>query len=84
MYKIGRIDQIVRDYFDANRSVREVAAKDLMSLFIQKGIFLKDHRNGFPIRYLLDQPDTGNKLHLLKHGKVIRREVNRNWYFTKR
>ncbi len=50
IHKIGRIDQIVRDYFDAHPSQNEVAAKDLMALFIKKGIFKKDNKEGKPIR----------------------------------
>jgi hypothetical protein len=82
LHKIGRIDQIVRDYFSANKSVNERLAKDLMPLFIEKGIFLKDERNGLPIRKVLRELDAAGKLNLLKHVKVIRKDVTRNWYFT--
>ena len=33
--KVGRIDQVVRDFFKKNPTVREVMAKDLMPLFIE-------------------------------------------------
>ena len=65
IHKAGRIDQVVRDYFDSNPSLKEVAAKDLMQLFIDKGIFNKDYsRPGLPIRNLLRQLDAENKLSL--------------------
>ena len=84
IHKAGRIDQIVRDYFIRNPSVQEVAAKDLMKLFIEKGIFQKDYsRPGLPIRNLLRQLDAEKRLSLLKHCKVVRHTVNRNWYFSK-
>jgi hypothetical protein len=83
IHKIGRIDQIVRDYFDAHPSLKEIAAKELMPLFIEKGIFLKNHRDGLPIRNLLRDLDAKNKLHLLTHVKVDRKVSNRNWYFSK-
>ncbi len=83
IHKIGRIDQIVRDYFDAHPSQNEVAAKDLMALFIKKGIFKKDNKEGKPIRDLLRELDAVNKLHLLRYIKVDRKTVNRNWYFSK-
>ncbi len=83
IHKIGRIDQIVRDYFDAHPSQKEVAAKDLMALFIKKGIFKKDNKEGKPIRDLLRELDAVNKLHLLRYIKVDRKIVNRNWYFSK-
>jgi len=84
VHKIGRIDQIVRDYFEKNKSIEEVPAKDLMNLFIQKGIFLRDYKNGLPVRTILRGLDKENKLHLLKHVKVVRNTVNRNWYFRRK
>ncbi|KAA5536896.1 hypothetical protein F0919_04280 [Taibaiella lutea] len=84
IHKAGRIDQAVRDYFKDNPATIEIPAKDLMNLFVSKGIFNKDYsRPGLPIRNLLRQLDVVDKLSLLKHCKVIRKSVNRNWYFTR-
>ncbi len=83
IHKIGRIDQIIRDYFDANPSLKEIAAKDLMPLLIKKGVFKKDNKGGEPIIALLRELDAANKLYLLRHIKVDRKVINRNWYFTK-
>jgi len=83
IHKIGRIDQIIRDFFEANPSIIEIPAKELMPLFIQKGIFYKNQRDGLPIRNLLRDLDKEDKLSLLKYTKVIRHSVNRNWYFAK-
>lgn len=83
LHRLGRIDQIVRDYFEKSKSVNEMMAKDLMQLFIEKGIFDKDYRNGLPIRNLLRELDAENKLALLKHVKVVRNTINRNWYFKR-
>jgi hypothetical protein len=81
IHKIGRIDQIVRDYFQTHPEQIEILAKDLMPLFIEKSIFFKNHRDGLPIRSLLRRMDAENKLPLLKHVKAVRHAVNRNWYF---
>lgn len=81
IHRIGRIDQIVRDYFLANPALNEIPAKDLMPLFIQKGVFEKNHRGGLPIREILRELDGSIKLHLLKHVKVARKLKNRVWYF---
>lgn len=81
IHRIGRIDQIVRDYFLANPSRKEIPAKDLMPLFIQKDVFKMNHRDGLPIRNVLRELDSNNKLHLLKHVKVARKLKNRGWYF---
>ena len=81
--KISRIDEAVKEYFINNPSVAEVPAKDLMPLFINKGIFLKDHQKGYYIRDLLRQMDAAKKLHLLSNVKVVRKDVNSNWYFVR-
>ena len=81
IHKIGRIDQIVRDYFQEHPAIKEVMAKELMPLFIEKGIFFKNHRDGLPIRSLLRHLDQENKLSLLKNVQVVRHAVNRNWFF---
>ena len=83
IHQIGRIDQVVRDFFDEHPSRKEMPAKDLMPLFIKKGIFSKNHHDGLPIHKLLRELDSENKLYLLKHVKVDRKIVNRNWYFSK-
>lgn len=83
IHQVGRIDQIVRDYFRAHPTIKEIPAKDLMALFVAKEIFNKDYsRPGLPIRNLLRLLDSENKLHLLRHCKVIRHQTNRNWYFV--
>jgi hypothetical protein len=81
IHKIGRIDQVLRDYFDSNKSILEIPEKNLMPLFIEKGIFTKDHSNGLPIRKILRELDAENKLDLITNAKVIRNTKNRNWYF---
>ncbi len=83
IHKAGRIDQIVRDYFEINKSVNGISAKELMTLFILKGIFKSNHRDGLPIRNFLRELDATNNLKLLKHLKVDRKEINRNWYFIR-
>jgi len=83
IHRIGRIDQLVRNYFDENPSMREVAAKELMPLFINKGIFVKDHREGLPIMNILRELDREKKLYLLKYAKLDRKNIYRNWYFAK-
>ena len=84
VHKVGRIDQIVRDFFKQKTSILSIPAKDLMPLFIEHGIFSKDYsRAGLPIRNILRRLDSENKLSLLKHCKVVRNAVNRNWYFER-
>lgn len=85
IHKAGRIDQIVRDYFLENPSITIIPAKELMVYFVEKGVFNKDYsRPGLPIRNLLRQLDEAGKLKLLKHCKVVRNKINRNWYFERK
>lgn len=79
----GWIDQVVRDYFSAQIQVFEIRAKDLMPLFVQKGIFLKDYKKGFPIRKLLRLLDKEDQLGLLVNCSVKRCNVNRQWFFVR-
>jgi hypothetical protein len=83
IHKAGRIDQIVRDFFEHHRSVKEISSKELMPLFISKGIFKSNHRDRLPIRNFLRKLDSEKMLGLLTHVKVVRNAVNRNWYFKK-
>lgn len=83
LYKIGQIEQIVRNYFVDHPAVTEVFARDLMDKFISKEIFFKNYGNGLPIRQLLNQLEEGKQLDLFKYIKVIRNEGNGNWYFKK-
>ena len=70
-------------FFEENPEISEIAARDLMPLFIKKGIFLQDHRNGFPIRILLNELNREGKLQLFRHTKVERRTEESAWYFTR-
>ena len=64
IHLIGRIDQIVRDYFKQHPSIKEIAAKDLMPLFVANGIFNKDYsRPGSPIRNILRALDAKTNYH---------------------
>jgi len=80
IHLVGRIDQIIRDYFIANPGEIIILAKNMMPLFIEKEIFSKDHREGKPIRDIFRMLDAEKSLHLLHHCKVVRKAKNRNWY----
>jgi hypothetical protein len=83
LHKIARIDQVVNDYFQQHPAMKEVAAKELMPNFIAQGVFFKDQKRGAAIRDLLRRLNSDGKLHLLRYCKVVRKEVNKNWYFVR-
>ena len=83
LHRIDRLDKIIKDFFEENPHINAIAAKDLMPLFIKKGIFLQDHRNGFPIRILLNELNREKKLQLFRYTKVVRHADESAWYFTR-
>lgn len=81
IHLIGRIDQIVRDYFEETNIEGEIPAKEFMPLFIKKGIFKTNHRDGLSIRKVLRELDSLNKFYLLNNLCVKRNSKTTNWYF---
>ncbi|MEQ8219369.1 MAG: hypothetical protein RH981_14120 [Arenibacter sp.] len=78
----AKILQTVKDYLSTSTE-EKVPAKDLMPLFIKKGIFPKDHRNGLPIREILRKLDRSHQLHLIPYVYPERKAKNTNWFFAK-
>ncbi len=80
--KALRIKRAVKEYFD-NSMETKVQAKELMNLFIEKGVFPKNHQDGFPIRDFLRHLDENNHLHLIPQVFADRKEKITNWFFLK-
>lgn len=72
------------EFFANNPGVDKVQAKDLMQLFIEAGIFTQDQREGLPIRRVLRELDSENKLDLVPCAYPERNKVNTNWYFVRK
>lgn len=81
--KIDLINKTIDAYFKKNKSIEIICAKDLMSEFIEAGIFNKDDTNGLPIRNILRKLDDENSLHLIPFIKVERKKAKRYWFFTR-
>ena len=80
--KALRIKKAINEYFD-NSIVTKVQAKELMNLFVEKGIFPSNHRDGLPIRDFLRHLDENNHLRLIPQVFADRKEINTNWFFIK-
>lgn len=80
--KAFKIKRAVAEYFE-NSGHAKVMAKDLMPLFISKGIFSKDHKEGFPIREFLRQLHESNHLKLIPQAHIEQKDINKNWFFIK-
>lgn len=83
MSKISQINQVLKEYFDVNKSVGIIPAKDMMPYFILAGVFEKDNKNGLPIRAILRRLDANNQLHQIPFVYAERKTANTNWYFQR-
>ncbi len=77
----NRINEALKEFFSMSSSPKKVKAKSLMNLFIEKGIFSSNHRDGLPIRNYLRYLDDNNMLDLIPYVMVERKATNRNWFF---
>lgn len=81
MEKTAQINKVVQSYFEKNKDWVMVPAKDLMPELIKAGIFIKDHRNGLPIRKVLRNLKASNQLHLIPFAHGVQKTKNTNWFF---
>ena len=80
--KIRFINIVLAEFFSEESNPQRLQAKDLMPLFIKKGIFENDQRNGLPIRKLLRELDESNNLSAIPYVISERKAQNTNWYFA--
>jgi hypothetical protein len=80
--KALRIKRAVNEYFVTSPETR-VQAKELMNLFIEKGIFTHNNKDGLPIRDFLRHLYKNNHLHLIPQVQFEQKRMNKNWYFIK-
>ena len=76
------IKRAVDEYFE-NSNETKVQAKELMNLFISKGIFLSNSKDGLPIRKLLRSLYESEQLSLIPQVSFDQNAKNKNWYFIK-
>lgn len=79
--EIIQISKDIQDYLE-KELLKDTKPKNLMPMLIEKGYFNKDHREGLPLREILRDLDSRNKLYLIPQVRVDRKEVNRNWFFN--
>ncbi|MGL2963859.1 hypothetical protein ACSVH2_08595 [Flavobacterium sp. RSB2_4_14] len=83
MSKINQINKILKEYFELNKSISVIPAKDMMPYFVLAGVFEKDTKNGFPIRSLLRRLDDKNELQQIPFVYAERKAANTNWFFQR-
>lgn len=83
MSKINQINKVLEEYFEVNKSISVIPAKDMMPYFILAGVFEKDNKNGLPIRSILRRLDDKNELYKIPFVYAERKESNTNWFFQR-
>lgn len=78
--KAMQITNCLDEYFKTH-PVSRIQAKELMPEFISTKIFIKNHRDGLPIRNFLRHLEKENHLHLIPHVHFEQKQVNKFWYF---
>lgn len=80
--RVKAINNVLRAYFADKTNPRQVPAFKLMGLFIDKGIFKKDHRNGLPIRNVLRKLRNEGHLHDIPYAHGELKQKNTYWTFV--
>ena len=80
--RIMAINSVLSAYFADKTNPRQVPAFKLMGLFIDKGIFNKDHRNGLPIRNVLRKLNNEGRLHDIPYAHRELKQKNIYWTFV--
>ena len=75
-----QVDGLIEKY------LRETGAdiakpKDVMPFLIQRGVFRKDHREGFPLRRLLNELADSGTLSAMRTAHYEQKAKNRLWHF---
>ena len=79
---IKAINNVLRDYFADKTNPRIVPALEFMGLFVDKGIFNKDYRNGLPIRNILRKLHSEGRLHAIPYARRELKQKNIYWTFA--
>lgn len=81
--KLAIINEAITDYFGNNTDKEWVSAKEIMPQLIEKGIFVRDKKNGQPIRKVLKELDANNELNKVPAVHAERVQDNTYWYIVK-
>ena len=79
--KIKTINTVLEDYFKDHKDITVIPVKKLMPNFISAGIFIKDTKNGLPIRKIIRELDITKQLDLIPYIYADKQEQDTYWYF---
>ena len=81
--RIHAINKVLKEYFEDKPNQGPIPAKEFMELFVEKGIFNQDSKGGLPIRKLLRELDSENRLSDIPYAIGEMKRENKNWFFAK-
>jgi hypothetical protein len=77
-----RIKRCIKEFFDThNQTIIE--AKELMPLFIKRGIFKSNSQAGIPLRNFLKHLEKEKQLGLIPQALYQQKDIQKNWVFIK-
>ena len=77
-----RIKRCVKEFFDTHIHTI-IEAKELMLLFIKRGIFKSNSQDGLPIRNFLNHLEKEKELGLIPQALYQQKYTKKNWVFIK-
>jgi hypothetical protein len=81
--KYKTINEIAQNYFEQNDTIDWIPAKKLMPELIKAGIFVKDEKNGLPLRKALRTLDKNGALDQIPLVHAERKGNTVYWYFVR-
>lgn len=79
--EIIKMGYVIQAFLEKQKLI-DAKPKDLMPILIENGFFMKDHREGLPLREILRDLDSRNELYLLPQVRAERKEKNVSWFFN--
>lgn len=79
--RIQKINKALEEYFENSNNPRIVRAKELVGLFIERGAFGQNARDGLPLRKFLRMLRDEKKLSAIPYVKADKKGTNTNWFF---
>lgn len=80
---ITTINEVIETYFKTNTEDDWVPAKVMMPALIKAGVFVKDEKNGLPLRKVFRELDKENALAKIPRLHAERAGENTYWYLVK-
>ena len=75
-------DRYIKRWF-AMTGADSAKPKELMAFLVEHRVFPKDHREGFPLRNLLRQLDSVDRLSVITSARFEQKRKNKSWFFVR-